>query len=138
VIRDAVVQGLHAVCRPERSESRLQGDLEAGCSVQGLQRDPRSWGYGRDCANAERINNYCDRGPSTGKTNSSFSSCLSKHQEREGFFMAALCLSTRGSHVGFKSYMAGTCDQARLVLSSNSRKSPAACPCLSTTLPASS
>jgi hypothetical protein len=35
--------------------------------------------------------------------------------------MAAICLSTRGSHVGLKSYMAGTCDQGRVVLSSNSR-----------------
>jgi hypothetical protein len=31
--------------------------------------------------------------------------------------MAAICLSTRGSHVGLKSYMAGTCDQGRVVLS---------------------
>jgi hypothetical protein len=39
----------------------------------------------------------------------------------KGFFMAAICLSTRGAHVGLKSYMACTCDQARVVLSSNFR-----------------
>ena len=39
--------------------------------------------------------------------------------------MAAICLSSRGSHDGLKSYMADTCDQARVVLSSNPRKSPA-------------
>ena len=50
--------------------------------------------------------------------------------------MAAICLSPRGSHVGLKSYMAGPCDQARVVLSSNSWKSPA-CLCCFDQTPAS-
>ncbi len=48
--------------------------------------------------------------------------------------MAAISLPTRGAHVGLKSYMAGTCDQARVVLSSNSLNLPA-CSCVSITLP---
>src|SRR6266481_9573094 len=51
-----------------------------------------------------------------GKTNSNFFRASLNAKSVKGFFMAAICLSTRGSHVGLKSYMAGTCDQARVVI----------------------
>jgi hypothetical protein len=63
-----------------------------------------------------------------GNTNSNFFRASLNAKSAKGFFMAAICWSTRGAHVGLKSYMAGTRDQARVVLSSNSRKSPAAWP----------
>ena len=44
-------RGCILASHPECTESRLQGDLEAG-----LQTDPRSLGYGRDCANDAHVN----------------------------------------------------------------------------------
>jgi hypothetical protein len=44
-------------------------------------------------------------------------SCLSKRQERERFFHGCNMFVNARSHVGLKSYMAGTCDQGRVVLS---------------------
>ena len=64
-----------------------------------------------------------------GKINSNFFRASLNAKSVKGFLMAAICLSTRGAHIGLKSYMAGTCDQACVVLSSNSLKSPA-CSCV--------
>jgi catechol 2,3-dioxygenase-like lactoylglutathione lyase family enzyme len=51
---------LHPRLASKCTESRLQGYREAG-----LQRDPRSWGYGRDCAKSScaRPAGNSSRGP---------------------------------------------------------------------------
>ena len=47
-------------------------------------------------------------------------SCLSKRQERERFFHGCnIVCHCSGSHVGLKSYMASTCDQARAASSTS-------------------